>query len=129
MYLSPYTIDKAQIEAALMLLEPEPNVANIKIALSSDQCVDKKFDDGYECNICELVLVKPKMCSECEWLNCGECVENWLKKQKTCPRCAVPYEAAKVTRTILNTLNNFEFRCNIDGCSQVFKYEWAKEHI
>ena len=59
MNLSSFTIDQAQIEAAMLLLVPESNVDNIKFDLSGDQCVRQPFPDDYLCSMCLQVVIKP----------------------------------------------------------------------
>ena len=129
MNLSLFTIDQAQIEAAMSRLEPEPNVANMKITLSADQCLEQKFIDQYECRVCLYVVIKPEQCSECDKLYCGECIKKCLEMSKKCPSCREPNAAAKLNRIIANTLNGFEFSCNIDGCNLIFNYESAAGHF
>ncbi len=44
-----------------------------------------EVDEELICPICSAVLEDPLQAPECEHAFCAECINEWLKRQRTCP--------------------------------------------
>ena len=130
MSLSSFTVVQQDIQAALQQIKPDEAItSNHKFTLSADQSVQQPFSKELQCSICLDVVLKPKICSECEKLYCGECIDEWTAENQACPHCKKCFTAGKMSRIVSNILDDAEFRCNIVGCNAVFFYQNALLHF
>jgi len=82
-------------------------------AIDPDQAKTPPLDQYFSCVICLHVVEKPRECSECNQLCCEYCIQNWLKRENTCPSCRKKFEATgKLNRYVLNNLNALVFNCD-----------------
>nr|XP_022326008.1 E3 ubiquitin-protein ligase NRDP1-like isoform X2 [Crassostrea virginica]XP_022326009.1 E3 ubiquitin-protein ligase NRDP1-like isoform X2 [Crassostrea virginica] len=94
------------------------------------QEVNKEFI----CPICQGVLENPQQVSECEHAFCKACIDEWLKRQPTCPvdrKRISPKDLKPVPRILTNLLSNLEIACDNAnyGCTTVVKLEKLPEHL
>ena len=100
-------------------------IRNSKIP--EDSCLSEKETlSDFICSVCLEIVEDPVSCSQCEKLNCRECI----KMSKTCPNCrdGNVYIEVKLPRIVKNTLSNLNISCPL-GCSQQFKYEFKERHF
>ena len=75
----------------------------------------------------------PKV-SECEHAFCKACIDEWLKRQPTCPvdrKRISPKDLRPVPRILTNLLSNLEIACDNAnyGCKTIVKLEKLPEHL
>ena len=93
----------------------------------SGDCAVTGIGEYFTCTICLNVVEKPKECQQCNQLCCESCLDEWTKRNQTCPNCRGNLNLGKqVNRFVIQSLNNTEFKC--DTCPKTFKYEQRREH-
>ncbi len=122
MSLSEFTVDQHHVQAVLEQLEPEPSIAKLTYNLAAEQSVQQPLSSDLRCVICFDVVLRPKVCSDCDRLYCGACIEKWTAQNKTCPHCKNRFRAGKMNLVVKNILDETEFRCDIADCNAVFTY-------
>ena len=61
-----------------------------------------KRPDRLTCQlICSELLVNPVRCKGCSTHFCKQCIEQWIKKNNTCPNCRERFVAEKSEKTLL----------------------------
>ena len=93
-----------------------------------EQCTTQPVDSCFLCVICLCVVSDPIECNDCNQLGCSKCFKDWLAKDKSCPNCRAPWNAAKsINRYVKQALYKLEFNC--ETCSKSFSYENREEHL
>jgi len=78
------------------------------------------------CSICQGLIYQPKQCSKCENCFCKHCIDEWLKRNSTCPfRC--PNATFKESRLIKNLLEKLNIKCPF-GCDDIINYLDIDKH-
>ncbi|UJR35757.1 hypothetical protein I4U23_028506 [Adineta vaga] len=72
-----------------------------------------------ECLMCLNLVNDSRMCIHCSAIVCVQCIENWLKIQKSCPKCSHTVEQKDFVKCRLaNKLVDF-IEISKDNCSKV----------
>jgi hypothetical protein len=65
-------------------------------------------------------------CGDCHRLNCKPCIEDWTKKNNSCPNCRTIFKpAANPNLSAVEKLNQLTFAC---ACTTTFKYSDHLNH-
>ena len=85
------------------------------------------------CSICAGVLEKPLETS-CQHLFCGECIQKWLSKRKSCPHCRKNITTAdlrQVLPALKKILNKQKINCEYksNGCKELVTIETLPKHL
>lgn len=73
-----------------------------------------EIDEEFLCNICTMVI-EEAMQSPCDHLFCKECIETWLKTDRSCPVDRGPLDVDNLrsaARFFRNLLEKFLIKCN-----------------
>ena len=90
---------------------------NIKPTATTERTIKKYF----ECNICFQIVVEPRSCEQCNKLNCGQCISQWLKQDSRCPSCRTRYYDKHFDRNLkLQLEEECEYLCNLCEPSSKF---------
>jgi hypothetical protein len=85
----------------------------------------ESFKDFIYCKNCELLMIEPFMCMNCQKKCCKECAENW-KKNKNCPcNCKKPKFKKVIEEN--NFLSKMKFKC-IKGCEEEISFDDINKH-
>lgn len=90
--------------------------------------------DEFTCSICQHVLSHPVVTQCCRQLFCGQCIKEWLSKNKSCPFDRNTLREEQLTdppRALLNLLNRLTVKCDFapDGCSATCTLSDLSEHV
>ena len=85
------------------------------------------------CSICTGVLEKPLETS-CQHLFCGECIQKWLSRRKSCPRCRkniTTTDLRQVLPDLKNILSKQKINCEYksNGCKELVTTEALPTHL
>ena len=73
------------------------------------------------CEICYGIVVKPKICETCETLFCENCINNWKKKNNTCPKRCSNFIIKDAPKVIKKLLDKLKILCTF--CKNDFNYD------
>ena len=86
----------------------------------------KILGDNIICSICEELLYDPIQCETCQNCFCKECINEWIKKSKTCPfKCQKLI--FKPNRFVNNILSILKFKCD-NKCDYEIPYLDIEKH-
>ena len=86
----------------------------------------ESFKDSIICPICLCIIIEPVMCLECQNNFCKKCIEDWKKKDESCPnKCSAPVFKDVIGKN--NVITKCKFKC-IKGCGEEIKFEDIKNH-
>ncbi|CAG0888707.1 unnamed protein product [Cyprideis torosa] len=90
--------------------------------------LDPVYND-FICSICLNVLYNPMETFECNHLFCGRCIQDWVKKQPTCPieRTNIT-SLVKPATSLLRVLGNLKLTCPEQGCNDVVYFAEIMKH-
>ena len=98
-----------------------------------EQFPNEDIGSGLICSICTGVLEKPLETS-CQHLFCGECIQEWLSRQKTCPHCRkniTTTDLRQVLPDLKNILSKQKINCEYksNGCKELVTTEALPTHL
>jgi len=79
------------------------------------------------CEICYGIVIKPKMCESCETVFCEKCINNWKKKDNSCPKRCSNFKIKDAHRIIKSLLDKLKIICSL--CHDEFNYETFLKHF
>ena len=84
------------------------------------------FQELIFCPICERLMIEPVICLGCQNNYCKNCIENWKKKDGSCPnKCKDPIFKDVIGRNRL--ISRFSFKC-IKGCGAEIPFDDINTH-
>ena len=87
---------------------------------SRDDLLNREDNEDYLCSICLDVLKDPISCSSNKISHsfCKKCIDNYLKNNKKCPICKLPFQY-QIKNEIIDELNGLTFKCSFtsQGCN------------
>ena len=94
-----------------------------------EQFPNGDIGSGLICSICTGVLEKPLETS-CQHLFCGECIQKWLSRRKSCPRCRKNITTTDL-RHLKNILSKQKINCEYksNGCKELVTTEALPTHL
>ncbi|CAG2111216.1 unnamed protein product [Medioppia subpectinata] len=102
---------------------------------SSDRFPDLSAEDRdeYTCSICQEIFNTPVTTTCCLQTFCEHCINEWLKKNTTCPYDRKPLtrdQLSRAPRVMVNTLGRFKIQCDYweNGCHDLIKLEDLPHH-
>ena len=98
-----------------------------------EQFPNEDIGSGLICSICTGVLEKPLETS-CQHLFCGECIQKWLSRRKSCPRCRkniTTTDLRQVLPDLKNILSKQKINCEYksNGCKELVTTEALPTHL
>ena len=98
-----------------------------------EQFPNEDIGSGLICSICTGVLEKPLETS-CQHLFCGECIQKWLSRRKSCPRCRkniTTTDLGQVLPDLKNILSKQKINCEYksNGCKELVTTEALPTHL
>ena len=98
-----------------------------------EQFPNEDIGSGLICSICTGVLEKPLETS-CQHLFCGECIQKWLSRRKSCPRCRkniTTTDLRQVLPDLKNILSKQKIKCEYksNGCKELVTTEALPTHL
>ena len=98
-----------------------------------EQFPNEDIGSGLICSICTGVLEKPLETS-CQHLFCGECIQKWLSRRKSCPRCRkniTTTDLRQVLPDLKNILSKQKINCEYksNGCKELVTTEALPRRI
>ena len=78
------------------------------------------------CNMCLSILRNPNECTQCESIYCKGCIDEWLKRNKSCPLRCKDFKF-KESRKLKNFLEQLEIICR--ECKEVYSFSNYYKHI
>ena len=103
------------------------------IGFDLEQFPNEDIGSGLICSICTGVLEKPLETS-CQHLFCGECIQKWLSRRKSCPRCRkniTTTDLRQVLPDLKNILSKQKINCEYksNGCKELVTTEALPTHL
>ena len=98
-----------------------------------EQFPNEDIGSGLICSICTGVLEKPLETS-CQHLFCGKCIQKWLSRRKSCPRCRkniTTTDLRQVLPDLKNILSKQKINCEYksNGCKELVTTEALPTHL
>ena len=98
-----------------------------------EQFPNEDIGSGLICSICTGVLEKPLETSS-QHLFCGECIQKWLSRRKSCPRCRkniTTTDLRQVLPDLKNILSKQKINCEYksNGCKELVTTEALPTHL
>lgn len=90
--------------------------------------------DELSCGICLEIIAQPMVTKCCQQMFCAKCIEEWLKRCKTCPNCRnvmSSEETMVAPRLVMNLLNEMPVKCEYErnGCPVVVAFNQMLTHL
>lgn len=83
------------------------------------------FKDSITCPLCLKIFINPLMCMKCQNVYCKKCIDEWEKKNNTCPnRCENPNYQKSIGKQEL--LSKLKFKCI--NCDEEIEYDNIEKH-
>jgi len=100
---------------------------------NTDRFVEKQIEDEFICSICHDVLKDPVLVETCEHTFCANCIQHWIKNNRTCPidRSEIQnIHLHQPQRSFKSLLGKLKISCDFDklGCSAVLKLDDLRNH-
>ena len=86
----------------------------------------EKIEDKIICSICNGIIFEPVNCISCKNCFCNSCIEQWNKKNKTCPFKCENFKIEKCEK-MNNLLSILIFKCK-NGCDKKIPYLELNDH-
>lgn len=81
----------------------------------------------FDCIICSCVVKAAKECSGCGNLFCGTCIDEWKKKNSTCPNRCNGAISPMASRALIGIYNDLDITCSV-GCNKTVKLSDIAKH-
>ena len=90
----------------------------------------EELPKSLSCSICMKVLCQPHCMNCCEQLFCQECLEKWLKCNKTCPHCRSTDFSHMLMQRPIRKIGELKMYClnKKHGCKCVHKVSESEKH-
>jgi hypothetical protein len=88
-------------------------------------------EDELICPICSCIFKDPLVTQCCRQTYCNECINQWLKVNKTCPndrQFLTSNRLIKPPRLLNHMLDNLLIKCNFNGCVETIRLEQLEQH-
>ena len=83
------------------------------------------FKDSITCPLCKNILIEPLMCVKCQNSFCKTCIDNYMKKNQSCPnKCDEPDFQKCLTKN--DILSKLKFKCK--KCENDIYYDEVIKH-
>ncbi|CAD8116560.1 unnamed protein product [Paramecium sonneborni] len=85
--------------------------------------------EEFDCSICLCVAKNPKECTQCGYIFCGKCIDDWIKrsnKLECVNRCPQQLEIKVISKTLKKIYDDLELRCS--NCSKGIKINLFDKH-
>ncbi|CAD8051834.1 unnamed protein product [Paramecium sonneborni] len=91
----------------------------------------ENIDEHLLCGICHLLVCNPKECESCQQLFCLECIQDWMKRKKTCPyRCSEnEIKLKEPHRYVKNTISHLNIKCSNEDCDKIIELGQIDHHV
>lgn len=94
--------------------------------LIKDEGFDSLPEELIICPICLGLMIVPVLCINCLNHYCKKCIEEWKKKEGTCPnKCPNPMFKDEIEKNRL--INKLKFKCK-KGCGEILLFKDIKSH-
>ena len=90
--------------------------------------------DEFSCGICQELYRQPMVTNCCQQTYCKTCIEEWLRRRKTCPNCRndlLINELFTAPRLVVNLLNEMSVKCDnhVNGCQELVAFGQFSSHL
>lgn len=72
--------------------------------MNNENFYEIETEETEDCGICLGDIVNRKKCSDCNFIACTICIEDWFVEKQTCPQCRKK-NTWEIPQSILNVLN------------------------
>lgn len=94
-----------------------------------EQLFLKELLAKYKCVICASLLNNPLLTECCGGHFCNDCLNKWLKSNKTCPHCRKKNFKFIESKPMKREINELEMNCGNQECEVVTTYSKFNKHL
>ena len=132
------TINPIPIITSIPSLPKEAFINNIEIIIRPEECINHNLVlpqyaslcEELTCLICSYMVWNPISCIVCSSPFGQKCINNWLNKNKQCPK-GCKFEEAEFPKLLNRIMNNVKLYClyKANGCNDVITYDNFYKHV
>ena len=112
-------------------MENIKNDKHNKVTINENLIINKTYYDYFHnqltCPIDFNLILNPLMCSKCESSFCKDCIETWIKHNRSCPNKCTEFKIIPCSKAILKIHEGLKLKCNL-GCDNEINLKNYIEH-